>query len=141
MSLQLKRVVGASPVSGSHDQLVISDKQVVWYEGLDPSIQTVRKVYSTDTAILQAFWCNFSLEEDNKRRGPGGGAKRCGGVCIREQESLGIYMESGVVHYVPFPFQASTSSDVHAHVHDYMTSGERGVASGRRCVSGETGRS
>lgn len=96
--------MGQSPVAGSHDRLVIRGQHVTWYEGLDPATSTVRKVYGVETPILQAFWCRFSAEEGC---GLGGGEEGCGCVCIREQECLGIYMESGAIHYVPFPFQAS----------------------------------
>lgn len=86
------------PVCGSHDQLVVRDQQVIWYEGTDPSTQTVRKVYNVETTVLQAFWCNFSE----------GGATGCGSIVIREQDTVGIYMESGAIHYIPFPFPVSS---------------------------------
>lgn len=124
--------VGINPESGSRDELVVGDCRVIWYQGLDPSTQTVCKVYTVDTPILQAFWCNFSESE--------GGAKGRGSICIREQGCLGVYMENGAVHHVPFPFHVSYH-DMHAYItqHDgSRDSGKEGVASGERCVSGAT---
>lgn len=79
-------------------------QQVTWLEGLDPNTETIKKIYSADTPILQAFWCRFPDE--------GGGAKGCGCVCIREQGCLGIYMDSGAVYFVPFLFPVSTETTI-----------------------------
>lgn len=87
--------MGVEPLSGSRDQLVGTDKQrVIWYEGLDPDVQTVRKVYGLETPALQVFWCRFEHSDVI-------------GVCIREREHLGVFMESGTVHYASFPFVVS----------------------------------
>ena len=91
----------ANPSTGSHDQLVTRGRQVTWLEGLDPETETIKKVYSVETPILQAFWCRFPEE--------GGGVRGCGCVCIREQGCLGIYMDSGAVYFVPFLFPVSLS--------------------------------
>ena len=99
--------IGVNPISGSHDLLLISERQVIWYEGLDPSIQSVRKVYSAETNILKAFWCCFTPEHEEEGCGSVGGAKEYSGVCIWDQECLGLCMESGAVHYVTLPFQVS----------------------------------
>lgn len=74
-------------------------------------------------------------------RGIGGGAKGCGGVCIREQECLGLYMENGTVHYVPLPFEACTSVGAIVLGFNVMVTGEGGVASGCRADSGTSDRS
>ena len=97
--------VSVNPESGSHDQLLVGDEQVIWYQGLDPSTQTVHKVYSVGTTILQAFWCNFTEGETKSK----GRVKGCGSVCIREQDCLTIYLETGAVHHVPFPFPVSVA--------------------------------
>lgn len=113
--------MGVNPVSGSHDQLVGGARQVVWYQQLDPEVQTVHKTFTTDHKILQAFWCKFPVSQRNK-----GGVVRAGSqkggiehpedvcVCIREQGSadskhgcLGLFMETGALHYVPLPFPVS----------------------------------
>ena len=88
--------VGVDPVSGSCDQLVGVEEQqlVIWYQGLDPVRQAVRKVYRTETAVLQAFWTHFQGCEGRS-------------VCIREQQSLAVFMETGAVYYIPFPFLVS----------------------------------
>lgn len=88
--------MGVEPLSGSHDELVgVDDEQrVIWYEGLDPSTQTIRKVYGVETTALQVFWCKFEHSEAI-------------GVCIREKDYLGVFMESGTVQYPAFPFVVS----------------------------------
>ena len=96
--------MGVNPESQSHDQLYVSRSEVIWYEGLNLDSRTVRKVYRTETPVLQVFWCNF-LEEG--RMGAGGGKRGCGSVCIMEHSCLGVYMATGAVHYVPFPFPVS----------------------------------
>ena len=94
--------VGVDPKSGSHDQLHVANHKVIWYQGLDPTTQTIRKVYGTETVILQAFWGHFS----DRGAGVSEGVARA--VCIRERGYLGIYMETGSVYYTPFPFPVSS---------------------------------
>jgi hypothetical protein len=66
----------------------------VWYQGLDPSTQVVHKVYGLETGALQVFWGRFEHSD-------------AVGVCVREREHLGVFMESGSVHYTAFPFVVS----------------------------------
>ncbi len=80
-------------------------RKVTWFQGLDPATQTIKKVYSVDSPILQAFWCRFPEE--------GGGVRGCGCVGVREQGCLGIYMDSGAVYFVPFPFPVSPALSPH----------------------------
>lgn len=122
--MQVMWCVGVNPVSGSHDQLVGGARQVVWHQQLDPRTQTVHKAYTTDHDIIQAFWCKFPASERAQGgvgRAGGAGSQRGGVkraedmcVCIREQGSadskhgcLGLFMETGALHYVPFPFPVS----------------------------------
>ena len=42
---------------------------MVWLEGLNPAVRTVKKVYSVETEILQAFWCRFRSKNSDKDRG------------------------------------------------------------------------
>lgn len=65
---------------------------MIWWQGLDPSTRTVKKVYGAETMVLQAFWCHMCEERV---------------LCVRERECLAILMESGAVHYVPFTFLVS----------------------------------
>lgn len=87
--------MGTDPLTGSHDQLVgTSELQVLWLQGLDPGTQTIHKVYGVETPILQVFWGRF---EEGKALS----------VCVQEREHLGVFMESGSVHYTSFPFVVS----------------------------------
>lgn len=84
------------PKSATLDELIVEgQKQVIWYHGLDPYCRVIHKVYSVDTPVVQAFWCHFSEGEDSVA------------VCIQEESCLGVYMETGAVHYASFPFQVS----------------------------------
>ena len=140
--------MGVNPVSGSHDQLVGGAREVVWYQQLDPRIQTVHKTYTTDHDILQAFWTKFPVSERKQggvvraeRGNVGGAGSQNGGVkktedvcvCLREQGSadskhgcLALFMETGALHYVPLPFPVSP---YHMWSHaNHVTTGEEGVA-------------
>ena len=44
----------------AEQELCVRGNRVVWLEGLNPRVRTVKKVYSVETDILQAFWCQFS---------------------------------------------------------------------------------
>ena len=101
-------VVTEDPASGCHGELCVSGSRVVWYEGLHPHNRTVRKVYSVESEILQAFWCQFREESVS----PSGGESRredqslrC--VCVREHSCLTFFMQTGAVHYIPLPFLVS----------------------------------
>ena len=65
--------------TGSSDELYVSGRRVVWFEGLNPGTRTVKKVYSVDTDVLQAFWCHF--------RGVRGQTKEAG---KKEKEDDGV---------------------------------------------------
>ena len=101
-------LVTEDQATGCHGYLCVSGSCVVWYEGLHPHNQTVRKVYSVESEILQAFWCQFREESVS----PSGGESRredrslrC--VCVREHSCLTFFMQSGAVHYIPLPFLVS----------------------------------
>lgn len=101
-------MVTEDPASGCHGELCVSGSRVVWYEGLHPHNRTVRKVYSVESEILQAFWCQFREEGVS----PSGGKSRredqslrC--VCVREHSCLTFFMQTGAVHYIPLPFLVS----------------------------------
>ena len=101
---------------------------MVWLEGLNPAVRTVKKVYSVETEILQAFWCRFRSKNSDKDRGrrstphgdiDGGDSGRekterdvdsrglvC--ICVREQSCLTLFLQTGAVHYVPLPFPVSS---------------------------------
>ena len=92
------------PATGCHGELCVSGSRVVWYEGLHPHNRTVRKVYSVESEILQAFWCVFREEgvcsSDREDQ-----LLRC--VCVREHSCLTFFMQTGAVHYIPLPFLVS----------------------------------
>ena len=121
--------VGVGPLSESRDQLVgVGEQQVVWYEGLDPDVQTVRKVYGLETPALQVFWGQFEHSDAI-------------GVCIREREHLGVFLESGTVHYAAFPFVVSIVHWYMLSVTGHVTAGAKGMATGLRGVGREADRS
>ena len=97
--------VGVNLDTKSLDQLYASEREVVWFEGLNPQTRTVKKAFSTETTVLQVFWCKF-LEEACVAGGRRQGGE-CGAVCIVEQKYLGVHMDTGAVHHVPFPFPVS----------------------------------
>lgn len=84
-------------------QLVISDTSVKWYRGLwDTS--TLEAVYCVDTKILQAFWCFFEDQEIREHsQTKKSDVVKC--LCIREESQLNLFLEDGVVYYVPLPFK------------------------------------
>ena len=101
-------MVTEDPATGCHGDLCVSGSRVVWYEGLHPHNRTVRKVYSVESEILQAFWCQFREESVS----PSGGESRRGNqslrcVCVREHSCLTFFMQTGAVHYIPLPFLVS----------------------------------
>ena len=97
--------VGVNGGSESLDQLHVSEKEVLWYEGLDPDTRTIKKAFTTETQVLQAFWCRFRGSADGAK--DESRKKECGAVCIVEQKCLGVHMDTGAIHYVPFPFPVS----------------------------------
>ena len=115
-------MVTEDPATGCHGELCVYGSRVVWYEGLHPHNQTVRKVYSVESEILQAFWCKFrqeglSLSDGESRRGDQ--SPRC--VCVREHSCLTFFMQTGAVHYIPLPFlvsgQVALQVDIHPSLH------------------------
>ena len=106
------------PATGCHGELCVSGSCVVWYEGLHPQNRTVGKVYSVESEILQAFWCQFREEgvcsSDGKSR-RGSQSLRC--VCVREHSCLTFFMQTGAVHYIPLPFLVSGWVALHVSFH------------------------
>lgn len=113
----------ADPLTGAAQELCVRGNRVVWLEGLSPGVRTVKKVYSVETDILQAFWCRFrakkprgdgkgDVEEREERKERDKGAKRsedgllC--ICVREQNCLTLFLQTGAVHYIPLPFLVSS---------------------------------
>lgn len=94
----------------------------------------MKKVYSVETEILQAFWCRFcktrkndggggEREKKNGRNGVddrGENAKGDGEglmcICVREQSCLTLFAQTGTTHYVPLPFPVSLHGLAHLHV-------------------------
>ena len=120
-------MVTEDSASGCHGNLCVSGSRVVWYEGLHPHNRTVRKVYSVESEILQAFWCQFSKESVS----PSGGESRRGDqslrcVCVREHSCLTFFMQTGAVHYIPLPFLVSgwvaLQVDIHPSLHPICVS-------------------
>lgn len=120
-------MVTEDSASGCHGNLCVSGSRVVWYEGLHPYNRTVRKVYSVESEILQAFWCQFSKESVS----PSGGESRRGDqslrcVCVREHSCLTFFMQTGAVHYIPLPFLVSgwvaLQVDIHPSLHPICVS-------------------
>ena len=120
-------MVTEDPATGCHGDLYVSGSRVVWYEGLHPHNRTVRKVYSVESEILQAFWCQFSEESVS----PSGGESRredqslrC--VCVREHSCLTFFMQTGAIHYIPLPFLvsgwAALQVDIHPSLHPICVS-------------------
>ena len=75
---------------------------MIWYEGLHPHNRTLKKVYSVEGEVLQAFWCEFPRGEKVEEQQ----LLRC--VCVREDSCMTLFMETGAVHYVPLPFLVRT---------------------------------
>jgi hypothetical protein len=108
---------------------------VVWLEGLNPGVRAVKKVYSVETDIIQAFWCRFRKvakkprsdgkddeegereEGKERRREEGEGDRRSGEgvlcICVREQNCLTLFLQTGAVHYVPLPFLVSSTMPIY----------------------------
>lgn len=95
---------------------------MVWLEGLNPGVRAVKKVYSVETDIIQAFWCRFrATKKPHSGSGKDGdrgeidqgkeGTKMSGEgvlcICVREQNCLTLFLQTGAVHYVPLPFLVS----------------------------------
>lgn len=95
-------------------------------------MRTVKKVYSVETEILQAFWCRFSKTRKTDREG--GEQDRNSGrdsvgdtgendgerlmcICVREQGCLTLFAQTGTTHYVPLPFPVSLHGL--AYLHNY----------------------
>ena len=85
----------------------MSGSRVVWYEGLHPHNQTVRKVYSVESEVLQTFWCVFSEGASSSDGGSNGEGHSLRCVCVREHTCLTLFMQTGGVHYIPLPFLVS----------------------------------
>ena len=117
--------MAADPLAGAAQELCVRGNRVVWLEGLNPGVRAVKKVYSVETDILQAFWCRFRATKKPRGSGGGGGKdgergevdqgkegdKRSGEgvlcICVREQNCLTLFLQTGAVHYVPLPFLVS----------------------------------
>ena len=116
--------MAADPLTGAAQELCVRGNRVVWLEGLNPGVRAVKKVYSVETDILQAFWCRFRATRKPCSSGGGEkdgdrgeidqgkeGAKRSGEgvlcICVREQSCLTLFLQTGAVHYVPLPFLVS----------------------------------
>ena len=130
MYTQISWSVRTDPLTGANHELCVHGNRVVWLEGLNPGVRTVKKVYSVETDILQVFWCRFRTrktrsytdKEDReggregrkeRERGDGlyvGGEREEDGslcICVREQNCLTLFLQTGAVHYVPLPFVVS----------------------------------
>ena len=115
--------VSADTATGAGSELCVQGNRVVWLEGLNPQVRTVKKVYSVETDVLQAFWCLFRTRRSSDQEGErgrksdlnddDGGEKRkrdreglmC--VCVREQSCLTLFLQTGAIHYVSLPFPVS----------------------------------
>ena len=96
-----------NPSTGSSDELYVSGRRVVWFEGLNPRTRTVKKVYNVDTDVLQAFWCRFRGAKGQKKEAGKKDKENEDGVecvCVRESKCLTLFMQTGAVHYVSLPF-------------------------------------
>ena len=115
-------------LTGAAHELCVHGNRVVWLEGLNPEVRTVKKVYSVETDILQALWCRFTAKklQSGSVRGDGDGRKEkddgssskegedgllC--ICVREHNCLTLFLQTGAIHYVPLPFM------VRSHTHIY----------------------
>ena len=107
MCFPLQSVVTEDTVTGCYGELCVSGNQVVWYEGLHPHNQTVRKVYSVETEVLQIFWCTFSESVSSSDGGSSGEGHSLRCLCVREHTCLTLFMQTGGVHYIPLPFLVS----------------------------------
>jgi len=107
MCFPLQSLVTEDPVTGCYGELCVSGNQVVWYEGLHPHNQTVRKVYSVETEVLQTFWCTFRESVSSNDGGSSGEDHSLRCVCVREHTCLNLFMQTGGVHYIPLPFLVS----------------------------------
>ena len=112
----------ADPLTGAPQELCVLGNRVVWLEGLNPGVRTVKKVYSVETDIVQAFWCRFRAKKPRSDRKDGAGEREewkeregvkrsedgllC--ICVREQNCLTLFLQTGAVHYVPLPFIVSS---------------------------------
>ena len=108
MCFPLQSLVTEDPVTGCYGELCVSGNRVVWYEGLHPHNQTVRKVYSVETEVLQTFWCTFRESVFSSDGGSSGEGHSLRCLCVREHTCLTLFMQTGGVHYIPLPFLVST---------------------------------
>ena len=123
---QVSWSVTADPLTGAARELCVRGNRVVWLEGLNPGVRSVRKVYGVETDILQALWCRFGAkkprggekdgegerEEEERKEGAKGSEEEgllC--ICVREQNCLTLFLQTGAVHYVPLPFLVSFVPD------------------------------
>ena len=107
MCFPLQSVVTEDTVTGCYGELCVSGNQVVWYEGLHPHNQTVRKVYSVESEVLQTFWCTFSESASSNDGGSSGEDHSLRCLCVREHTCLTLFMQTRGVHYIPLPFLVS----------------------------------
>ena len=118
---QVSWSVTADPLTGAARELCVRGNRVVWLEGLNPGVRSVKKVYSVETDILQALWCRFRAkkprggekdgegEREEGKEGAKGSEEGLLCICVREQNCLTLFLQTGAVHYVPLPFLVSST--------------------------------
>jgi len=108
----LQSLVTEDPITGCYGELCVSGNQVVLYEGLHPHNQTVRKVYSVESEVLQTFWCMFSESASSNDGGSSGEDHSLRCLCVREHTCLTLFMQTGGIHYIPLPFLVSAPQPI-----------------------------
>ena len=109
--------MSTDPLTGASHELCVHGNRVVWLEGLNPGVRTIKKVYSVETDILQAFWCRFKTRKarSTEREDREGDRRDEDGLlclCVREQNCLTLFLQTGAIHYVPLPFLVSYSKSI-----------------------------
>ena len=90
-------------------QLLVNDNCVKWYRGIHPEASALQKVFTTDSVIIESFWCSF--DDFSKTRDDNSEEKNLRCLCVREQVILTFFMDNGEIHYVPLPFMVSKTKN------------------------------
>jgi hypothetical protein len=75
------------------EETYVRGQHVIWSTSRVTDVQFVHRVFSVGSAAIQAAWCCFETDREDKAS-----------LCVVEPSCLTLFDSAGAMHFVPVPF-------------------------------------
>ncbi|XP_042671415.1 anaphase-promoting complex subunit 1 isoform X1 [Centrocercus urophasianus] len=91
------------------EELYVASNMVIWSKGSKSEASAAYKAFSVDSPVLQALWCDFTIQQEKSDNADVSGSKeivqKC--VCILQSSCVNVHSIDGKDYIAALPFQVA----------------------------------